>query len=138
MLYFLITIRWSTGNFRLLSMGQPHSPNVNHFFLHSCPEGHQEITKGFLFHSKSGVPIRSWIYSSSFDVCYMAQKTQISDWVLKLNLQAIKFGGNDRAITPLFPYFLNKVNHPLPCFHHFFFMFHYHSCLISVLVSLQN
>ena len=53
--------------------------------------------------------------------------------------QATKFGGNDWVDTPLFPYFLNKVNDPfLPYFHYFFLMFHYSSCLISVLVSLQD
>ena len=53
--------------------------------------------------------------------------------------QATKFGGNDWVDTPLLPYLLNKVNDPLlPYFHYFFLMFYYNSCLISVLVSLQN
>ena len=51
--------------------------------------------------------------------------------------QATKFGGNDRAVTPLFPYILSS-NPLLPYFHYFFFVFHYCFCLISVLVSLQN
>ena len=43
------------------------------------------------------------------------------------------------GITPSFPYLLNKVNDLLlPHFHYFFLMFHYCSCLISVLVPLQN
>ena len=43
------------------------------------------------------------------------------------------------AVTPSFPNLVNKVNNPLfPYFHYFLLMFHYCSCLISVLVSLQN
>ena len=54
-------------------------------------------------------------------------------------LQATKFGVNDQAVTPLFPYHLNKENDSLlPYFHYFFLMFHDRSCLLSVLVSLQN
>ena len=46
---------------------------------------------------------------------------------------------NDLAVTPSFPYRLNKMNDPLlPYFHCFFLMYHYCSCLISILVSLQN
>ena len=46
---------------------------------------------------------------------------------------------NDQAITPSFPYLLNMVHDPLlPYFHYFFLMLHYSSCLISVLLSLQN
>ena len=53
--------------------------------------------------------------------------------------QATKFGHIDWAVTPLFPEVLNKVNDPfIPYFHYFFHIFHYCSCLISVLVSLQN
>ena len=53
--------------------------------------------------------------------------------------QATKFGGDDQAITPSFAYLLNKAKDPsLPYFHYFFLMFHYCSCLVSVLVSLQN
>ena len=55
------------------------------------------------------------------------------------NAQAMKFGGKDRAVTPLLPYLLNKVNDPLlPYFHCFFLMIYNCSCLISVLVSLKN
>ena len=40
--------------------------------------------------------------------------------------QATKFGCNDRAVTPTFPYLLNQANDPwLPYFHYFFLMFHY-------------
>ena len=47
--------------------------------------------------------------------------------------------GNNRALTSLFLYLLNRVNDPsLSQFHYFLLMFHYCSCLISVLVSLQN
>ena len=54
-------------------------------------------------------------------------------------MQATKFGSNDRAVTILFLYLLNKVNNPsLPYLHYFFLTFFYCSCLISVLVSLQN
>ena len=59
-------------------------------------------------------------------------------WFVKA-IQATKFGGNNQAVTPSFPYLLNKVSDPsLPCFHYFSFMFHHCSCLISVLVSRQN
>ena len=30
------------ANFGLLSKGQPHSPDVNHWVLHFRPEGHRE------------------------------------------------------------------------------------------------
>ena len=56
-----------------------------------------------------------------------------------VSCHATKFGGNDRAVTPSFPYPLNKVNDPsLPHFHYVLLMFHYCPCLISVLMSLQN
>ena len=51
-------------------------------------------------------------------------KNSLLGWVLKLNVQAIIFGGNDQAIAPSFPYFLNKVSNPLlPYFHYFFLCF---------------
>ena len=54
-------------------------------------------------------------------------------------MQAAIFGDNDRAVTPSFPYLLNKVSNPsLPYFHYYSLMFHYCSCLISVVVFLQN
>ena len=46
----------------------------------------------------------------------------------KLNLEATKYEGNDQAVTPSFPYLLNKVNNRLlPYFHYFFIEFHYRS-----------
>ena len=49
------------------------------------------------------------------------------------------FEGNDRAVTPSFPYLLSKVNDLLlTCFHYLLPMFQYSSWLISVLVFLQN
>ena len=68
--------------------------------------------------------------------------------------QATKFGITIGPLPPSFPYLLtlsaatillgwcSKVKYgerpSLPCFYYFFLMFHYCSCLISVLVSLQN
>ena len=59
--------------------------------------------------------------------------------------QATKFGVNDWAVTPSFPYFLNKLNNPLLSYFQlriflllFPRIFHYCSCSISVLVSLEN
>ena len=60
-------------------------------------------------------------------------------WWQRSSFKAMKFVGNDRAVTLSFLYFLNKVNNPsLPYFHYFFLMFHYFSCSMSFLVSLQN
>ena len=59
--------------------------------------------------------------------------------MLLLNISGHQIGGNDGTVIPSFPYLLNKVSNPsLPCFHYFFPMFDYCTCLKSVLVTLQN
>ena len=62
-------------------------------------------------------------------------------WIMHILqlFQATKFGDNDRAVTLSFSYLLNKVaDLSLPYFHYFFRTFYYCSCLISVLVFMQN
>ena len=60
-------------------------------------------------------------------------------WNCNIFHQAMKCWGKDQTVKPSFLYLLNKVtDSSLPHFHYFLLMFHYWSCLISVLVSLQN
>ena len=70
--------------------------------------------------------------SNYFRKHFLTQKTMLEVRPRNLGLTIV-------PLPPSFPQFLSKVNNPsLPYFHYFFPMFHYCSCLISVLVSLES
>ena len=88
---------------------------------------------GLKFHFGLAKPVEFSAYNSNVIL-------KKKNFVAKNNFSEVtKSGGNDRTVTPSFSYLLNKVNDPsLPYSHYFFLMFHYCSCLISVIVSLQT